>query len=217
MQQYTLDDRLAIKAAPSTTTARGTQSSRACRGRTCPSLSLARAHTAILVRLCVFLGCLCCAWAFGGNSALWMGGRGGKGKGKGKTLRGDSAQGSRGDVDYTVKVSRDFGNTLRQHLAANTEEHARDCAAGLLAWPTISHPTDHPAVTTTAHGVKTDSLISPGNAPFFSRDLVHVTDTALLSADMCKTIIDEAEEYARQNGWQVLLTPLRVLPSGRGG
>jgi hypothetical protein len=95
-------------------------------------------------------------------------------------------------------------NVLKQHLKLNTEEHTRECAGGLLLWPTSAKVCEATVktVATLQHKVHIDSLISPGNAPFKTCSLVHVTEAPVLSAESCRLIIDEAESAASKNGWR---------------
>ena len=83
---------------------------------------------------------------------------------------------------------------LEQHLAINNQEHACECETSLLLWPTIVNTPNTSTPATSAHSVHSDSLVSHDNAPFHRRSLVHVTEAPVLSSDVCKDMIAEAEE-----------------------
>jgi hypothetical protein len=93
------------------------------------------------------------------------------------------------------------GALLASQLALNTAEHERECAAGLAAWPSITSAAAATAVGTLPRSVRSDSLLSPNNEPFGTRDLVHVTTAPVLPPDACSVIVAEAEATGAAQGW----------------
>jgi hypothetical protein len=94
-----------------------------------------------------------------------------------------------------------LAETLASNMALDTADHQRECAAGLLQWPSIAASDSAVPVATTPYHVHSDSLFSVGNAPHCSRALAHVTKEPLLTADECAAIITEAEELGNASGW----------------
>jgi len=96
----------------------------------------------------------------------------------------------------------DLAALLASQLAVNAADHERECSVGLTTWPTIAMHSTHARVfPTTASSVQSDSLVSPGNAPFGSRRLVHVTTEPVLAPEACALIVAEAEEVGSRCGW----------------
>ena len=144
----------------------------------------------------------CMAWSGGSASTLMMGGGGGKArqrpsvrKRKGKAVAGRATRTKTGgDATASADTSCSTAQQQRkqqrkqqqQQQDLNAKEHAMECDAGLLTWPTIAEWPDEPtSVTTCMHRVHSDILLSKGNEPFCSRGLVHATDAPLLSVEAC--------------------------------
>lgn len=106
-----------------------------------------------------------------------------------------------GDEPASGRVTVNHDALLASQLALNAAEHERECDAGLAAWPSITCAAAATAVGTVARSVRSDSLLSPNNEPFGTRDLVHVTTDAVLPPDVCSAIIAEAEAIGAARGW----------------
>ena len=119
--------------------------------------------------------------------------------------RGFAPNVAKGTIKDALAIVGDTLETLaesqRRHMALDTADHQRECAAGLLQWPSIAASDSAIAVATTPYHVHSDSLFSVGNAPHCSRALAHVTKEPLLTADECAAIITEAEELGNASGW----------------
>ena len=105
------------------------------------------------------------------------------------------------DTSCNPTASAGKGDDLEIHMAESTSDHERECAAGLVQWPTIAASDDALPVATTAYYVHSDSLFSVGNVPHGSRALAHVTNEPFLTADDCAAIIAEAETLGNTTGW----------------
>ena len=106
------------------------------------------------------------------------------------------ARASAGSVEVPVELL-----PIESNMAESTADHERECAAGLVQWPTIAASDVALPVATRPYYVHSDSLCSVGNAPHGSRALAHVTNGPLLTVDDCAAIIAEAETLGNATGW----------------
>eukprot|EP00967_Tisochrysis_lutea_P143718 scaffold267341_cov30-Tisochrysis_lutea.AAC.2 len=90
---------------------------------------------------------------------------------------------------------------LSEQLVLNAVDHQRECDAGLATWPSVVQAGKATVVPTVAHTVQSDSLLSPGNEPFGTRALVHVTTAPVLAPEACSAIVEEAERVGATRGW----------------
>ena len=89
-----------------------------------------------------------------------------------------------------------------EQRAINRQAHRLECEAALAAWPTITLARRHgeTMVGTTAYATHGDAM-SHGDAPYFTNELIKLTDEPLLSADVCSAIIEETEARGVALGW----------------
>ncbi|KAJ1623692.1 hypothetical protein T492DRAFT_289632 [Pavlovales sp. CCMP2436] len=99
---------------------------------------------------------------------------------------------------------------LEEQLALDAAQHLAECAAGFHRWPTIADAVDEEtslrAARTTPHSVHSDSVVSPRNTPFLTRELVRMTEEPVLAAEECAAIVREAEARGEAVGWQSRFT-----------
>jgi hypothetical protein len=105
------------------------------------------------------------------------------------------------DEPARERVTPSHDALLSSQLALNAAEHQRECEAGLAAWPSIATAAGATPVGTLPRSVRSDSLLSPNNEPFRTRDLVHITTAPVLAPDACAAIVAEAEATGNAHGW----------------